>query len=263
MDKQLADDFFAQASKTFAFVVTDHAFAAPLLEVDDQINFAFVTFMGKNLALECHLDEREGDVACVIARVTGARKSTYRDAVDERDEQGVRVREHLNKLVERRGVRERLFTPIGTEELRERIRITLGDFARMLRKHGQEVLSDSPDALHTGAESDTGDSCHGEPLQLLELHQRASSLRNAGHTRDAARVLGELLALQPDWEHGGGWYQEAGWYEELGEIEKARHAYQEALKYAPRDSYYLGGYAAFEYLHGDARHARPIDDPPA
>ena len=57
MDKQLANYFFGEVSKIFAFVVTEHSFAAPQLEVNDRIDFAFVTFMGKNLAINmgsCH-----------------------------------------------------------------------------------------------------------------------------------------------------------------------------------------------------------------
>jgi len=147
MDKQLANYFFEEASKAFAFVVTDYSFAAAQLDVNDKINFAFVTFMGKNLAIECSLDEREGDIACTIARVVDGKKATHRDAIDERDEHGARVREYLSKQLQRRGVGERLFTRVEGIELRERIRITLADFAQMLRKHGQEVLSDSPTAL--------------------------------------------------------------------------------------------------------------------
>jgi Flp pilus assembly protein TadD len=91
--------------------------------------------------------------------------------------------------------------------------------------------------------------------RLLGLHQKVWTLKNAGYVREATDALVELLGLQPDWEHGGGWYDLATWYEDLGEIEKARHSYQEALKCSPRDSNYLGGYASFEHLHGDPRHA--------
>lgn len=147
MDKQLANYFFEETFKALAFVVTEHSFAAPQLEVDDKINFAYVTFMGRNLAIECSLDEREGDTTCIVARVIGGRKATHRDAVHERDDSGVRIREHLSNLLKRRGVRERLFTKIGEVDLRQRILSTLADIAQMLRKHGQEVLSDSPTAL--------------------------------------------------------------------------------------------------------------------
>lgn len=146
MDQQLAEYFFEEASKAFHFVVSGHAFSAPQLKIDDEINFAFVTFLGKNLAIECILDEREGDIDCKIARVFGGEKTSHY-AVDEA---GVRVREGLARLLRRRGIKERLFQGVGERELRERIQVVLGDFASMLKKHGQEVLNDSPAALVNG-----------------------------------------------------------------------------------------------------------------
>jgi hypothetical protein len=99
--------------------------------------------MGKNLAFECVLDERESDVTCKIARIIGGRKTTYY-AVDP---SGTRVREDLFSLLSRRGVRESLFTRVGGLEFRERIPVTLADFVKMLKKHRREVLEDSPTAL--------------------------------------------------------------------------------------------------------------------
>ena len=86
---------------------------------------------------------------------------------------------------------------------------------------------------------------------LLRLHEQSRSLQDAGRTREAAAVLRDLLDLQPDWEHGGGWYDLAGWYEDLGDIEEARQAYRRALVYSPHDSHFAGGYASFEHLHGN------------
>jgi hypothetical protein len=125
----------------------EYSFAAPQLEVHDKVNFAFVSSMGKNLAIECSLDEREGDITCIICRVVNGKRATFYDAIDERDMRGLRVREHLSSLLVRRGVREPLFTRVGGLDLRERIKITLADFANMLRKHGQEVLNDSSSVL--------------------------------------------------------------------------------------------------------------------
>lgn len=119
-------------------------FAGPQFEVNDNVHFCFVTFVGKHLAIECSLDGREGDIACIIARVVDGKRATFYDAIDELDETGARVRVHLDSLLRRRGVRERLLTPSGQLPLRERIKVRLADFAMMLRKHGQEVLSDSP-----------------------------------------------------------------------------------------------------------------------
>ena len=77
MEKQLANFFFDEASRTFAALVNEYSVAPPRLKIDDEIHFAFVTFMGKNLAFECVLDERASDVTCKIARIVNGRKTTY------------------------------------------------------------------------------------------------------------------------------------------------------------------------------------------
>ena len=141
MNKKLANYFFQEVSKAFAFVVTDHSFAPPSLDLDHSINFATVTFMGNNLAIECIFDEREADVSCKVARVIDGKK-TLHYAVDD---QGVLVRESLSSLVERHG-RVPKFTNAGTLDLPQQIRITLGDYAKML-KDAPELLADSPNAL--------------------------------------------------------------------------------------------------------------------
>ena len=143
MDKQLANYFFEETATALAFVVNEYNFAPPRLEINENINFAFVIFMGKNLAIECILDERENDITCKIARVISGKKTTHYEV----DESGVRVREYLSKLIEQQGVRERIFTRVGELEFRERIKVTMSDFARMLRKHGQDILNDSPTVL--------------------------------------------------------------------------------------------------------------------
>ena len=143
MDQELANYLLDEASRTFDFLVKDYNFAPPQLEVDNKIHFATVTFMGKNLAFECILDEREEDITCKIARVIDGKKTPYY-AVDDN---GVRVREGLFHLLTRRGVRERLFRNIGGLDIRDKIRIAFEDFAQMLKNHGQDILADSPGAL--------------------------------------------------------------------------------------------------------------------
>jgi hypothetical protein len=148
MNEELARYFFEEASRAFDFLVKQHSFAAPYLEVDDAIHFAYVTFMGRNLAIECSLDGREGDVACVVAQIKDGKKTTYRHTSDDGlDDRGVRVRENLFFMLRRRGVSGRLLSDISGLDARERIRVTLGDFASMLLKHGRPVLDDSPAAL--------------------------------------------------------------------------------------------------------------------
>jgi hypothetical protein len=143
MDQQLAEYFFKEASKQFAFLVKQYSFAAPGLEVDNRFNLATVTFMGKNLAVECMLEEREGDIECKVARVFDGKKTSYY-AVDEN---GVRVREGLSSLLRRKGVQENLFRRVTGLLPRERINIILEDYAQMFKKYGHDILSDSPTAL--------------------------------------------------------------------------------------------------------------------
>ncbi|MEA3212917.1 MAG: hypothetical protein QOE70_5974 [Chthoniobacter sp.] len=143
MNSELASFFLDRVVRTFSFLSTEHVFAAPTLEINDQICFATVTFMGRNLAVECILDEREGDIDCKVARVLNGKKTSHY-AVDENR---IRVREGVASLLRRRGVREKLFRNVSQLDLRERISITLADFAHMLKTHCGDVLDDSPSAL--------------------------------------------------------------------------------------------------------------------
>jgi hypothetical protein len=138
MDEQLASYFLEKATAAFGFLTTDHSFSAPQVQVAHDISFAFVTFLATNVAVECVLDSREEDVTCKIARVVDGRKLGQAGV----DEPG--VREGIPALLRRRGVRERLFTRVGAFPFRERIAITLEDFASMLKAHFKEVLDDLP-----------------------------------------------------------------------------------------------------------------------
>ena len=143
MEKELVDYFVAETHRAFGFVVTQYKFAPPRLEIDEKINFVFVIFMGKKIAIECILDEREADVDCKIALVIGGKKTNHYAT----DEAGSRVRESLASLLRRRGVKETLFSEVGKLELHKRIRVTLGDFALMLQKHGEEILKRLPGSV--------------------------------------------------------------------------------------------------------------------
>jgi hypothetical protein len=75
MKKELANFFFDETARIFVFLVNEYSFAPPQLKIDDEIHFAFVTFVGKNLAFECILDERESDVTCGPKRYPSAGRS--------------------------------------------------------------------------------------------------------------------------------------------------------------------------------------------
>jgi Flp pilus assembly protein TadD len=90
---------------------------------------------------------------------------------------------------------------------------------------------------------------------LVEMEEKALNLQNAGRFREAADLFAAIVKEQPDWEHGAGFYCLAVNCEDSGQLEKAEEAYKSALRYQPAYDIFLGGYAAFLYLHGDPEQA--------
>ena len=145
MNAELAEAFFDECSKAFAFLVRDHGFKPPTLEINPSIHFATVTFMGTSLALECIFDERETWVEFKVARVvSGVKAREY--AVDQN---GNRVRDSLFSMLQRRGVREFGLKSQNVAELKvqEMFRVKLAAYASLLQKFGKDILDDSPSAL--------------------------------------------------------------------------------------------------------------------
>ena len=143
MDIQLVNYFQDEVSKAMAFLVNEYSFAPPKLEIDDEIAFIKIIYMGKNLAIEFVLDEREEDIDCKVVRVLEGKKAIAY-AVDEK---GDRVRDSLAAILQRHGVRDRLFQRITGLSFKDSIRVTLSDFGSMLKKHGKDILCDTPDVL--------------------------------------------------------------------------------------------------------------------
>ncbi len=143
MDKQLANYFFQEACTAFGFLVDVYSFAPPELVIDDRINFAFVTFMNKSLAIELILDEHDNDIDCKVACVFNGKKTEHYALNDE----GTRVRDSLTNVLRRRGTRDRFFKNVGDLSLHEKIKPTLADFSQMLIEYGKDILADSPKAL--------------------------------------------------------------------------------------------------------------------
>lgn len=140
MQIQLVELFFEIVSKSFQFLVDEHGFTPPLYEVDEKASLAKVRYFGKNLAIEFLLDRREFHVDCKIVRMINKEVATDY-AVDKH---GQLVRTSLSSLFRKRGVRERLFRNVGSLTFEERMRIMLDDYAQMIRKHGHDILADSP-----------------------------------------------------------------------------------------------------------------------
>lgn len=86
---------------------------------------------------------------------------------------------------------------------------------------------------------------------LVEMERKALQLRNAGQLKEAAELFAAIVKEQPDWEHGTGFYDLACCYEDLGEFALADKCFHDALRYEPKNPYFIGGLASFLYLHGD------------
>src|SRR4029077_3604320 len=92
---------------------------------------------------------------------------------------------------------------------------------------------------------------------LVDLEQRAIELKNAGKLKEAAHIFREIVEQQPDWEHGTAWYNLAECHENLQDYESAESYYGKALKYEPRNPYFLGGLGAL--LYAKSEFARAFD----
>ena len=89
----------------------------------------------------------------------------------------------------------------------------------------------------------------------MEKEQAALKFNREGKRREAAKLFREIVDEEPGWEHGMSCYSLACCYEDLGELQLAEKYYINALKFDPRNSYFLGGIASFYYLHGDPKKA--------
>jgi hypothetical protein len=147
MDARIAKEFHDECNLAFGFLATDHGFKPATLEINPKIHFATVSFVGKNVAVECIFDDNESWVEVKIARVVnGARPTDY-----STDSTGHLVREGLYPLLIRRGVRG--FGPrdegLSKKPLKEMFRIRLSKDADLLRRHGADIVSDSPKVFAT------------------------------------------------------------------------------------------------------------------
>jgi hypothetical protein len=152
VNRELRDYFLQEVAKAMGFLVTRHHFVGPEYETDEDIHFARVSYSRENLAIECVLDEREEDVDCKVVRMKGGRRLVG-FAVDEK---GQLVRQRVSTFVRSRGAPEPLFRKVGNLSLRQRIPITLNDYARLLKNHGQEILADSPTVFDVPKQSNGG-----------------------------------------------------------------------------------------------------------
>ena len=90
---------------------------------------------------------------------------------------------------------------------------------------------------------------------LILLYQDAIASMNVRNFEQARKLLNTIVIEQPNFEHGGAFYDLGCCLEELKEYGSARRAFEKALSHEPTNPIYLGGLASFLYLWGDPKEA--------
>lgn len=142
MDKNLPKLFFDTVQDKCAFLVTEYGYRGPYSNLDSKDSYVFLVWYTRtNLAIEFHLEVRDEDIGCYIARlVNGERPDGW--LMNDRGEQ-IRIR--LSQWVRSVSNQKGIFTKVTGLSLEERIPIQIGDYVRLLQKYGQVFLEDKPD----------------------------------------------------------------------------------------------------------------------
>lgn len=143
---QMHQHFLAECRSAFSFLIDNHGFSGPVIEVDERIGFIFVVYCKDQIGVECIWDQREQDVSVKIVRLTNGR----RPIVYRCDQSGKVWREHLTQILLRHGVRDLGFRGIcesGLSSQQAFFRKALLGFARLLRMHGGGLLDGSSRVL--------------------------------------------------------------------------------------------------------------------
>ena len=91
--------------------------------------------------------------------------------------------------------------------------------------------------------------------ELVKLETDALAAMNSGEFRLAISLYEKIVNENPNWEHGQAFYNLAGCYEYIGDIKAAETNYLRALSIAPKNWYFVGGYADFLDQYGDLKAA--------
>lgn len=139
MDLTTAKEFLADCQETFEFLVSEYGFRPAVLSADE--GSLTVTFVGRVLAIECVLDERERWVDFKVALLHNGRPPReYEFTAD-----GRRVRDHVSQVLTRRGLRGFGYKPVeDSGELRLLWRQMLANYASLLKRSGQAILTEDP-----------------------------------------------------------------------------------------------------------------------
>lgn len=157
MENNKADNFIRECTRVFSFLLEDYAFDKPVAETKSDIHFTTVTYKKVNIALEVIFDEREQDITVKVVRLkNGVKPDNY--AINDR---GQICRASLITILMKMGVRK---LRLQEELLKECMGIVTGQeerfykkhlcyYAYLLKKHGKDILNDSPELFrHLGDE---------------------------------------------------------------------------------------------------------------
>ncbi|MBI5396097.1 MAG: hypothetical protein HZA91_12445 [Verrucomicrobia bacterium] len=141
------NDFVAECKRAFAFLVQEHGFAGPEVDVSTP-GLVFATYQKGTVGIECMFEQRDDDASVKVIRlISGNRPTVYR-----KDDAGVVVREYLTELLLHRGVSDISFpqpaVENGLSQRRAKYRRRLEGSARMLRNYAQDVLGGSDRILN-------------------------------------------------------------------------------------------------------------------
>jgi len=141
MTDELAQEFARICTETLGFL-KDYGFGGGSLSKVPPVYQ--VSFQGKALVIECIWDDREDHLEMKVALLRDGR-APAQYAVDE---SGKRVRAHLLHILLGLGVRDVAHSPVlRGAPLPERWRLELGDYARLLKLYGGDILGEDPGVL--------------------------------------------------------------------------------------------------------------------
>ncbi len=150
MDHELQQLFREMVEREFTFLIETGHFRGPIPHQPwPLMPILYLTYIGKNLAVDLILDEKDEYVTCEIRRVIDGEPMQHVDLHRRR------TSEYLISLLAERGVPEDEIR-IGPMKRRGRrlslkaqILVLVPHYARLLRKYGREILEDNPRFLET------------------------------------------------------------------------------------------------------------------
>jgi hypothetical protein len=140
IDATLLEALRDACAKSLIFLVSDHGFRGPILEVDEGSGVATQHYVGRHLAIDVVMETREFDVRCHVGRVVDGVPTRY-FAVDR---QGKVVRTSLLAWIHGRLGRYPPGPRLAGLSREKQIEAVVADTARLLAEHSPEVLADDP-----------------------------------------------------------------------------------------------------------------------